>query len=290
MLIKNCIENYLINSKLIKSDATYDYERKHLNTMINYFEKKGVVDVLDLTQTTINQMLMYFREENHCANITLNKKMNLLKRVFIFNNLENDYLLNFKKLKQEKKRFDLVREEDLKKVLTLVSKLSSTDPVEMSEKLIIFLLLDTGVRKNELLHIKVNNIDFDNNMILLDRTKTNTDRIVFFTHFTKDLLQSYCSLQPSRKYLLWNFRTNKNYTDDNIRSLFNRIKDDCQLTKFHPHMLRHTFATVFLENGGSLVSLQRLLGHTSLKTTEIYLHMSFKHLKEDYEKASHKFY
>ncbi|QVK17349.1 site-specific integrase [Mycoplasmatota bacterium] len=290
MLLENAVTNYLLHSELVKSINTYKYECKHLKPMLNYFKMKGVVLIEDIDDLAINQMILYFKNHNNCKNITLNKKINLLKRVFYFNNINNDYLFNLEKLKEDKKRFDLVKESDLRKIITFMLRFNDDNPVELSEKLIIFLLLDTGVRNNELLNIEINNIDFDNNMILLTKTKTKQERIVFFTHLTKELMIKYISLLPERKYLLWNYRTYKYYNYDNIRSLFNRIKEYCKIEKFHPHMLRHTFATLFLESGGSLVSLQQLLGHTSLKTTEIYLHMSFKHLKNDYEKHSHNLY
>lgn len=290
MKIKNAATNYLDHSKLTKSAPTLNYEYKHLRTIISYFEIKGIEEVKDITKKHINDMLVHFKEKNKCANITLNKKLNLLKRVFKFNELENDYLLNFKKLKQTKKRFDLVNQEDLKDILDYLKTYNDLDSVQLTEKLIIYLLLDTGVRQNELLNIEISNIDFNNNLILLTTTKTKIERIVFFTDFTYDLLKRYIELQPKRKYLFWNYRTNKYYTSDNIRTHFNKIKKEFGLQKFHPHMLRHTFATFFLENGGSLVSLQQLLGHTSLKTTEIYLHMSFKHLQNDYQKHMNKIY
>lgn len=290
MLIKDAIMNFLKHSELVKNKNTFNYECKHLKSLLTYFDMKGVVNIEHVNEFIVNDLILFFRNNNQCQNITINKKVNLLKRVFVFNDITNDYLLSFIKLKEVKKRFDLVNERDLKQVLNYIFNFSDFDYVELTEKLLIFLLLDTGIRRNELLHIEISNIDFSNNMILLNTTKTQTERIVFFTHFTFELLQKYIKINPVRKYLFWNYRTNKYFTEDNLRSLFNRIKEKFNLDKFHPHMLRHTFATLFLENGGSLVSLQRLLGHASLKTTEIYLHMSFKHLKNDYESHSHNLY
>ena len=291
MLLKKAINEYLKNSKLIKKNGTYEYEKKHLNTIIKYFDNINVKITSQLNKQVINNMLIFFKEKNCCVNKTLNKKINLLKRVLIFNNVNNDYILNFVKLKENKKRFDLVNENDLKKILNYLNlKNDDNDPIILTEKIIIYLLLDTGIRRNELLNIEINNINFDNNYLLLKVTKTDVDRIVFFTCFTKNLLLKYSKMLPERKNLLWNYKVNKQFNDDHIRLLFKKIKKECNIEKLHPHMLRHTFATMFLENGGSLVSLQRLLGHSSLKTTEIYLHMSFKYLKKDYEQHSHKLY
>ena len=80
----------------------------------------------------------------------------------------------------------------------------------------------------------------------------------------------YLQFECDRKYLLFNYRTNKKYNGDNLRRLFEKIKRITGINKLYPHMLRHTFSTYYLEAGGSITTLQHILGHKNLKTTEIY--------------------
>lgn len=251
--------------------------------MIKYFNQANVFECDEITENIVIDFMIYFKDKGN-VNKTINKKVNLLKRVLKFNGFKNEYLNDYKKLKETKKRFDILNEKDLKKLLNYLNELPNDNLITLSEKLIILTFLDTGVRANELLHLEIDNINLDENQILLTQTKTSTERIVFFTHLTKELLKKYIKELPDRKYLFWNYRINKKYSYDNIRDLFKRIKIKLNLKKFHPHMLRHTMATLYIESGGKIEYLQQILGHTSLKTTEIYLHMSIKNTKKDYFK------
>ncbi len=282
MLLELAIKKYLKNSKLIKSIGTYDYEKGHLNYLIKYFYSKNLNELEDLTENVINELIVNMRNDN-CKNITINKRIKLLKSVFVYNNYHNDYLLKFKKLKETKKRFDLLKENDLKKLLEYLDTLDESNPILLTEKIIIYLFFETGIRRNEILNIKISNICLDEQFILLTETKTKDERVIYFTPRLFKLLSKYLDINNDHIYLLWNYRTNKRFTGDNLRRLFEKIKRETKIVKLHPHMLRHTFATYYLERGGNLTTLQSVLGHNNLKTTEIYLHMSIKHHKKNYE-------
>lgn len=282
MLLKDAVKRYLKNSLFVKSEGTFKYEKQHLNSILKYFKSKHIFYVNEITELVIDDYILSLKNSN-CSNKTINKKINLLKNVFKYNNLNNGYLLNFSKLKETNNRYDILTTQDLKLLFNYVDSLDDSNSIELTEKLIVYLLFETGVRRNELLNIEIENINFSLNTILLTKTKTNTDRIVFFTNKLKNIIINYLKFGYHRKYLLYNFRINKHFNDNHIRRLFEKIKRETGIKKISPHMLRHTFATLFLENGGHLTTLQQILGHKDLKTTQIYLHLSIKYHKENYD-------
>lgn len=151
--------------------------------------------------------------------------------------------------------------------------------MSIQNRLIIMLLLDTGVRRNELLHIELKNIDLINNRILLTETKTKKDRYVFFRDETKyKYIIPYMKTISSSKYLF-------NISSNGFMSLFERIKKRLNFSKFHAHMLRHTHATLLLKNNANLELIRILLGHSNLNTTKKYLHSNLDMLSLMYKQS-----
>ena len=128
------------------------------------------------------------------------------------------------------------------------------------------MLIDTGARISEILNIKISNINYSNNTIYLDVTKTHNSRYVPYTEATKVLLKKYIEEND--------FKNNKLFdlSISGVESLFRRIKDRLNLNKFHPHMLRHTLATKLHKNGVSIMIVQKIMGHKNISTTERYIH------------------
>jgi site-specific recombinase XerD len=147
------------------------------------------------------------------------------------------------------------------------------------------MLLDTGLRISELLSIKVKNIDFHENMILVTKTKTREHRYVMMTERTKMLLSQFILSCSIDKYIFINLETRRLLHPDSIQTICKRIKEKLKLDQsITPHKWRHTFATRFIENDGNLFVLQKLLGHHDVSTTQIYTHISMKKVILEYNK------
>ncbi|MCK9224851.1 MAG: tyrosine-type recombinase/integrase, partial [Candidatus Muirbacterium halophilum] len=146
-------------------------------------------------------------------------------------------------------------------------------------------LMHTGIRRTELTKIKISHINFENNIIYLDETKTKKDRYVFFRDYLSSDLKKYIKLKK-RKYLFWDFKIDEILTPRKISDFMRYDKKQMGLKFYTAHMFRHTFATNMIENGSILSTVQMLLGHESIKTTQIYLHLSEKYIKNDYDKHS----
>ena len=164
------------------------------------------------------------------------------------------------------------------------------DQAKKRDQAIIMLFFSSGIRLNELISIKLSDIDFSDNKIKVFG-KGKKQRIVNFDSYTKDLMIQY--LEMIQKYPLVKELYNNNlFVDKKNKALkerkvqtivMNNLKQ-LSLASYGPHTLRHSFATHLLNSGVSIKSIQSLLGHESLSSTQIYTHVTLGSLKETIKK------
>ena len=148
----------------------------------------------------------------------------------------------------------------------------------LKHKLIICLLYSSGIRKNELLNLRKEDLSFDKNIIFVRGGKGKKDRVTILSERLKILLELYIKkFRPNYWLIEGSHRTQYSATSVSriIKSAALRAQIERRIT---PHMLRHSFATHLLEQGLDLRYIQQLLGHSSSKTTEIYTHVSTQSL------------
>ena len=181
--------------------------------------------------------------------------------------------------KLEKKLPKFVYYNDLLEILDESTKTNEG----VRDRLIIEMLYATGVRVSELVNIKYSDIDYNNRRILVCG-KGNKERIVYFGEYALEALDEYVSTHKKNDegYLFTNSKGGA-LTDRGVRYIIDRIMQRLSV-KVHvtPHVLRHTFATDMLNNGCDIKIVQELLGHSSLRTTEVYTHVTNERLKEVY--------
>lgn len=176
-------------------------------------------------------------------------------------------------------------------IKNIFDSIDTNDAIGKRDILIMELLYGSGLRVSELCSLTKQNIDYANGMIKVFG-KGNKERYVPMNHHIVEALKQY--LEVARPELML-----KNELDDHGIMLVNHrggplttrgvrvildkiINHAAENTHVHPHMLRHTFATHLLDGGADLRSVQELLGHANLSTTQIYTHVSKEQLKKEY--------
>jgi integrase/recombinase XerD len=140
-------------------------------------------------------------------------------------------------------------------------------------KAMILTFCYTGVRKQELLNLRVSDIDFERRLLRVKQGKGRKDRMIPLAERLMEPLRSQCTGKSAQDIV---------YAGLNPRSVYRvitRLARACGLQGIHPHTLRHYFATRLVEKGVNIRVIQELLGHADLSTTAIYLDVSPQHLK-----------
>lgn len=285
MKLKKIFEDYLYKVSLEKKVETFKCYSSHIRTIEKMLDYCSINDSEEINEDFYLKFVEYFKNKK-CCNRTINKRLIIFKSACKYSGVYFDFFDNTK-LKEEFKRFHTIEEVDLKTIVNYAYNLSDENKCELNDKAVILLLLDTGVRAKELINIEVNNIDFNNNSILLTTTKTDAQRLVFFNKYTAEVLKKLYNANKEKKYLLYNFRKNTEYTYRCLTCLLDRISNKFNIKILHPHMFRHTFATNLIDREAPVVMVQMLLGHSSIRTTQNYIHLSEKRLKQcfnDYAK------
>lgn len=141
--------------------------------------------------------------------------------------------------------------------------------------------LYTGIRKGELANLKMEDVDIIDKTLYVRNGKCAKDRMIplhsTLIIYLKDYLRDRKRLKKSTPYFFTAMRQDSKMGDPVVKRLFEKIQKKSGI-KFHPHLLRHTFATLMLEGGCNLYALSRMMGHSDIKTTTIYLAATKTHL------------
>lgn len=257
-------EKYLLIQRSTKSEATYKCYRSHANTII-----KDLADINVIYFNQIDDKVIFQYHEilkgRGCKNSSINKNIELLIRCYKY--LAKLGILpvqdfQFQHLKETLPEIKIIDEKALIKILEYSKSLCD------KSKLIIKLLISTGIRRAELARIRLENINYNKNRIYLVDTKSGTGRYCFFDPSLKELIYSVGS---NNKTYLFEDSYGNHISYNSISMILKRISKNLNMPNLSPHKLRHTYATTLLKNGVNIGALRLLMGHSSLSVTHRYL-------------------
>lgn len=288
---KEAFRNYLQLEKKYSPHTVNAY----LND-ISYFEvfNKECFEQDTIEQVNYSQIRSWIVAlvDDGVSNSTVNRKIASLKAFYKFllkiKQIQINPLLKHKALKLEKKLQIPFSEKELVTAL-------SQNPVpegfeEVRDKLIVELFYTAGIRRTELIHLKLANVNFGSGTIKV-LGKRNKERILPVLPVVSEQLLMYLKERSlldiivDAEYLFITkkgLKLNDSFVYRLINSYFSTVSEK---VKKSPHILRHTFATHLLNNGADLNSVKELLGHSSLASTQIYTHSSLFELKKVYQEA-----
>ncbi|MGM9879376.1 MAG: site-specific tyrosine recombinase/integron integrase [Bacilli bacterium] len=271
------------------------YQKKYSeNTIINYEEdleffkkylEESKINFLKVDYTIIRKLYNYMDTLNFSKS-TISRKVSSLRSFYKYLARNNHISYNpFSLTKGPKKDKLLPKFLYYNELEELFNACCLENLYGIRDRLILEMLYATGMRVGELENVKIKDINFyDNSIKILG--KGNKERIVFFGEYAREILDLYLSKRKdNNEYLFINNHGNK-LTSRGIRYILNKIIDKTSLnTKISPHMIRHSFATHMLNEGCDLLTVQELLGHSSLRATQVYTHVTNDRLKDVYLKS-----
>jgi len=217
---------------------------------------------------------------------TINRKLSALRRFFRFHLRENHIQENpaekITSAKVFKRLPDFLTIEEMS---ALLDRCPEGTEKELRDKAVLELLYATGMRVGELVSLKTKDIRFDSATVRI-LGKGGKERMVPLHEKALNLIRRYLSLRGSdQKTLFLSIRKNPLHARDIRRILNNALIDMAFAKHITPHKIRHSFATHLLEKGADLRTVQELLGHSSLSTTQIYTHVTMENVKNVYQKC-----
>ena len=278
---------YLTDVKKSSTNTVQSY-RRDLNKMSRYLEDNGVTDPKEVTQTNLRSYVLYMENEK-MSSATVSRSVASIRSFFIYllekGIISGNPTEGIKPPKVEKKIPETLTIEE---VSLLLDQPSGDTPKEVRDKAMLELLYATGLRVSELISLKISDLNLALSYIEChDRTKS---RIIPIENAAKYALTRYLTeVRPSMcadsEYLFTNIKGEEMSRQGFwklLKAYAKRAGIDKDIT---PHMIRHSFATHMVSNGADLASLQEMLGHSDISTTQVYLRGKSSRLKEVYDKA-----
>lgn len=287
------LDRFLTYLELEKNASSYTV-RSYAQDLEDFFTFIRSLSITELGQVTylhIRQYLGMMHQKGY-ARRTVARKISSLRSFFRF--LEREGLMASNPVqfvsipKIEKRLPQFFFESEMEQLFRGVD---TSTPLGKRNLAILEMLYATGMRVSELVGLDVDRLDLDLGVVLVFG-KGAKERYVPIGHFAQAALEQYLGEgrpflvgSKNERALFVNYRGERLSTRS-VRRLLNQIIADSALTqKITPHKLRHTFATHMLEGGADLRTVQELLGHASISSTQIYTHVSNEHLRTVYRRA-----
>ncbi len=280
---------YLTEIKKSSKNTILSYQRD-LRKFFAYLGDAGITDIKKVNNTSLNSYILYMERENFAPS-TVSRNIATLKAFFnyLFKQgiLEHDPAERLKAPKVEKKIPGILTVEE---VTLLLSQPSGNSNKEIRDKAMLELLYATGIRVSELISLTLDDLNMTSGYIRVQ--EGSRERVIPFGSVAKQALKNYlsnartgmiasddetvlftnCSGQPMSRQGFWKV----------LKQYAKRAGIEEDIT---PHTLRHSFAAHLVENGADLHSVQEMLGHSDVSTTQIYARITNNRIREVYAKA-----
>lgn len=280
---------YLRDVKKASDNTIMSYGRD-LNKFRDYFEQQGVFEVNQITQTGLNSYVLYL-EKMKFTPATISRNIASIKAFYhyLFKQriIEDDISDILRAPKIEKKMPGIMT---MKQVTDLLEQPSADTPKQLRDRAMLELMYATGIRVSEIITLKFSDVNLQ--MGFLACKEASKERVIPFGNKARSALLDYIEkgrealvVNPDSEVLFLNC-----YGQEMSRQGFWKlIKHYASLAgikeEITPHTLRHSFAAHLVENGADLKSVQEMMGHSDLASTQIYASMNQNRIRDVYKKA-----
>lgn len=283
--------DYLIHERQY-SQLTKEAYQEDITSFETFLKETGDEDFFNVTLADARIYLGHLTDAGY-SRASISRKISSLRAFYQFllnNDLTDENPFSYLNLK--KKGLKLPNFFFNEEMETLFEAAQGNKPLDYRNQALLEILYGTGIRVSECRELTLDAIDFDMGVVLVIG-KGNKERYVPFGHYASTAVQTY--MEHGRQVLMQKHGKDHDklfvnhhgdpITSEGIQYVLNQLVKKSSLTqKIHPHKLRHTFATHLLDNGADMRTVQELLGHKSLSSTQIYAHVTKEHLQKDYRK------
>ena len=269
------------------SKATIETYSSSVRSLLEYLDEEE----MELNEITKGDLNEYLKKLSHLSPVTLNLRLNGIKSFFHFLHrdglIEKDPAKDIELSKVGRHLPDVLTEEEVNKML---ESFDEDNIYDLRNKTVLEVLYSAGLRVSELCNLKTNNVNLKEFQLRVVG-KGDKERIAYIGEKAAKLIEKYYDIARSKllkgeeNQFLFVSNSGEQLSRAYILTIIKKCAKICNINKnVHPHTFRHSFATHLLENDADLRSVQLLLGHADISTTEIYTHLSNSKLKDEYKK------
>lgn len=274
MTIRECIDDFLIEQQVRGNSPK---TQKHYFRCLGLFERFQSPKNPDISAVSVSDCKAYYihLSNGNVSSVTVQTYIRALRAFLSWCYLEGYISENipkkFRLPKAQKKKIDILTDSEVEQLFRC---LSGRDFISVRNYCIVALMIDSGLRLNEVVTIRRDKIHIAEGYAIVNG-KGNKERFVPLGLNSKRALLRYCAIVPSKEKEtpLFVKDTLIPIKESTVKQLFRKLKSRSGIPRLHPHLLRHTFATRYIERGGDIYSLQSILGHTSLEMVKKYVHL-----------------
>lgn len=282
--------NEFLRAQILRgnSNRTLSYYREMLGYFLEFCKSTGADELSHLNVEVYNDYVLYLLSRDTLNRISACTYLRAV-RSFLHWCGEcgylGDWVYTVRLPKKSKSMVVPLSDEEIRKILGDFSVeyfadnfLVDGDCLRLRNFCIVMLMLDCGLRRGEVVNLMCGQVDFESRSLVVTG-KGDKQRIVPMGDTVANYMQLYNRWLGRGLYCCDDLpffvgRDGGGVTENAIRCFFQDLKKATGITRLHPHLLRHTFATNYLLNGGNLEALRLLLGHSDIQTTQRYLHLA----------------
>lgn len=276
MTIKETYDLFIRNRSVYCSPETLRSYKGHLKVFFDFLETTGGKDIGQLSfddfknAALFGDFIIHLRGKN-VKNVTIRSYCRIAKAYLRYcyqNDLCVDYLKGVRMPPDDSVPKVVLYADEVKKIDACFDMLTEKG---RRNYCIFHLMLDCGLRSQEIRHLRYEDIDQERNIIHILESKGCKSRIALIPDFLIDEITSYVLCRArSSDMLFLSLRSKEPLTADAVKHLFTKLKKESGIKRLHAHLLRHTFATSYLIGGGNLEFLRVFMGHSDYNVTKIY--------------------
>ena len=281
--------SYLHNVKHTSNNTEMSYKRDLLK-VCHFMQERGINSATAVKEQDLKAYI-HALEEQKLAAATVSRNIASIKAFFLYlfseGKIQNDAALCLKAPKIEKKMPEFLT---MGEVSALLEQANGDSPKEIRDKAMLELLYATGIRVTELISLKVSDVNLPMHFIMC--RDPHKERMIPFGTQAHDALERYLGgvraemVEDKSSEILFANCSGKPMSRQGFWKLIKFYAKKAGITAdITPHTLRHSFAAHLVENGADLKSVQEMLGHSDISTTQIYANMNHNRIREVYAKA-----
>lgn len=284
--------DYISVEKRYSQNTLVSYKKDLEDLLLFISETEGTEDLKKVDKKIIRNFIVSLSEKK-IQKRSINRKLSSLRSFYLYllkiGEIQVSPLETIPSLKFYAEKQIPISEEEMESLGEILEK----EPENLLEKLIIETLYQTGMRKSELCNILLEQVDFSKSEIFV-KGKGNKQRVVPISENLLKQMQEYMAIRkPNEDSGIYFFvrENGKKLSEKFVYSVVNRYLSLITLKKKKsPHILRHSFATHVLNNGAEISKVKKILGHSSLASTQVYTNGNIEQLKRVFNQAHPRAY